>query len=48
MIIAQRYTSEEEAADNLAKEIDRLLIVANDAIVKQETYEAAVPKSNRH
>ena len=42
LIIAQRYTSEEEAADNLAKEIDRLLIVANDAIVKQETYDAAV------
>lgn len=44
LVIAQRYTPEEAEADELEEEIDRLLIVANAAIVKQETYDAAVAK----
>lgn len=44
LIIAQRYTSEEEEAKAMEKEVNRLLIVAKDAIVKQETYDAAVAR----
>lgn len=44
LVVAQRYTPEEEEADKLEAEVERLLVVANDAIVKQETYDAAVAR----
>ncbi len=44
LTIAQRFTPDETESQALKEEVDRLLVAAGDAIVKQETFDAAVKR----